>query len=71
MDFLTSLILLCGYLFVLCVGLVHVIRELSQMSIHVSSDGPPTSRRLSGSVERAHANSIVSYESDLAEKREG
>jgi hypothetical protein len=36
MHFVTSLIIVIGFAFVLCLGLVKMIQELSQLSIHES-----------------------------------
>jgi hypothetical protein len=36
MHFLTSLIIFTGFVFVICLGLVQVIWELSKMSAHAS-----------------------------------
>jgi hypothetical protein len=34
MHFLTSLLIICGFVFVLCLGLIQVISDLSEMSVH-------------------------------------
>jgi hypothetical protein len=36
MYFLTSLIMVLGFAFVVCLGLVRMIRDLSQLSVHES-----------------------------------
>lgn len=39
---LTSLIIFSGFIFVLGVGALKVIRDLSEMSVHVAPDAPAT-----------------------------
>ena len=57
MHFLTSLIIFSGFAFVVCLGLINVIWDLSAMSVHVAPnmlatphDGGQRSRR--GTTER-------------------
>jgi hypothetical protein len=41
MHLLTSLIIFSGFVFVFCFGLIKVIWDLSEMSVHVSPHIPP------------------------------
>jgi hypothetical protein len=59
MHFLTSLMILSGFLFVFGVGLVNLIRNLSEMSIHVSPHMPSTPHSPAGGVEEGHANTAA------------
>ena len=60
MHFLTSLIILVGFAFVVYVGLVKVIWELSQLSFHESS----VIREAPGELAAAeYAKEVESYES--------
>jgi len=61
MHFLTSLITLVGFAFVVYVGLIEVIWELSKSSFHES----PVIREAPG--ELADTNAVESYESSPTE----
>jgi len=64
MHFLTSLIILIGFAFVVYVGLVKVIWDLSQLSFHDS----PVIREAPGELEAAQdAKALESYESSPTE----
>jgi hypothetical protein len=64
MHFMTSLMILCGFAFVVCVGLATVIWELSQLSFHES----PVIREAQGELAAAEdAIEIESYESSQTE----
>ena len=64
MHFMTSLIILGGFAFVVCVGLVTVIWELSQLSFHES----PVIREAPGELAAAeYAKEVESYESSPTE----
>jgi hypothetical protein len=56
MHFLTSLIIVSGFVLVLCLGLDQVVPELSQMSFHVSPHIPETPCHRAAGVELGHAN---------------
>ena len=60
MHFLICLIILIGFAFVVCVGLVQVIWELSRLSFHES----PAIREAPGDLAAAEeAKAIESYKS--------
>ena len=64
MHFLTSLMILAGFAFVVLVGLANVISELSQLSFHespVDRDAP------SELAEAEYAKEVESYESSEKE----
>ena len=64
MHFLTSLIILIGFVFVVCVGLIQVIWELSRLSFHES----PVIREAPGELAAAEdAKAVESYESSPTE----
>ena len=64
MHFLTFLIILGGFAFVVCVGLVTVIWELSQLSFHES----PVIRETPGELAATEdAKEVESYESSPTE----
>lgn len=64
MHFLTSLIILIGFAFVLYVGLVNVIWELSQLSVHES----PVIREAPSEFAAAEdAKAVESYDSSPTE----
>jgi hypothetical protein len=64
MHFLTSLIILIGFAFVVYVGLITVICELSQLSFHES----PVIRDAPGELAAAEdAKAVESYESSPTE----
>jgi hypothetical protein len=56
MHFLTSLIVFLGFAFVVCLGLVKVILDISEMSVHVSPHTLETPHSRSGGAEEGHAN---------------
>jgi hypothetical protein len=43
MHFLTSLIIVAGFVFVICLGLVKLIWDLSQMSVHEAPESRESS----------------------------
>jgi hypothetical protein len=57
-----------GFLVAFGIGLVNVIRNLSEMSIHVSSHMPSTPHSLTGGVEQARPNTTAAYESSRSER---
>jgi hypothetical protein len=62
MHFLTSLIIVVGLAFVVCLGLVKTIWDLSQLSFHEA----PVIREMPGrlaAAEDAHAKAAESHES--------
>jgi len=61
MHFLTSLIIFSGFVLALCLGLVQVIRALSEMSFHVSPHIPETPYHRAAGAELGHANANVSW----------
>jgi hypothetical protein len=64
MHFLTSLIILVSFAFVVLVGLVNVISELSQLSFHES----PVDREAPSELAAAeYAKEVESYESSPTE----
>jgi hypothetical protein len=64
MHFLTSLIILAGFAFVVLIGLANIIPELSQMSLHES----PVIREAPGELAAAeYAKEVESYESNPTE----
>jgi hypothetical protein len=56
MHFLTSLIIFSGFMFVLCFGLLKVIWDLSQLSVHSAPDVPATSCQGLGAAGAPRAN---------------
>jgi hypothetical protein len=56
MHLLTSLIIFLGFAFVVCFGLVKVIFDLSEMSVHVSPHSLATPHNRSDGPEEGHAN---------------
>jgi hypothetical protein len=64
MHFLTSLIILVGFAFVVCVGLVRVIWELSELSFHES---PVIREAPVGLAAVEDAKAVESYESSPTE----
>jgi hypothetical protein len=70
MHFLTSLIILFGFLAILIVGLVNVVQSLSGMSIHVSPQLAPTPHSPAAGVEETLANTTAEYESNPTEMSE-
>jgi hypothetical protein len=63
----TLLVILCGCAFVFCLGLVRVIWDLSEMSVHVSPHMSSTQCRSVGGAEEEHSNTIAKYESNPLE----
>ena len=64
MHFLTSLIILAGFAFVVLIGLANVISELSQLSLRES----PVIREAPGELAAAeYAKEVESYESNPTE----
>jgi len=70
MHFLVSLMILSGLLFAFCVGLVILIRDLSEMSFHVSPPMPSTPHSPTTGAGRTHANTIATGESNPVEVSE-
>jgi hypothetical protein len=61
MHFLISLIIVLGFVFVVCLSLVNVIYDLSQVSVHE----PPAILETPGKpvgAEQPHAKPVGSYE---------
>lgn len=69
MHFVTLLMIFSGCAFVFCLGLVRVIWDLSEMSVHVSPHMPSTQCRSAG-AEEEHSNAIVEYELNPVELSE-
>ena len=67
MHFVTSLMILCGFAFVLCLGPVKVIWDLSEMSVHVSPHMLSTQCSRASGAEEGHSNAIAEYESNPVE----
>jgi len=68
-HFLTSLIIISGFVFVFCLGLVKVIWDLSEISAHV----PPEMLAMpcgSLDAEQEHANATEIYETGPSELSE-
>jgi hypothetical protein len=63
MHFLTSLIIVIGFGFVICLGLVKMIRDLSRLSIHES----PAIRESFGNLAAEKTRAVESYESNPTE----
>ena len=70
MHLLTSLIIISGFVFVSCLGLVKVIWDLSEMSAHVPPEmlAMPCGRVLD--AEQGHANANELYETGPSELSE-
>jgi hypothetical protein len=66
MHFLTSLIMVFGFVFVVCLGLVKLAWELSQASVHDSPAILETPSRRESS-EELPAKATASYESSPPE----
>jgi hypothetical protein len=66
MHFLTSLIIVFGFVFVVCLSLVKLTWDLSQVSVHESPAIPETPRKPS-SAEEPRTTATASYESSPAE----
>jgi hypothetical protein len=56
MHFLTSLIVFLGFAFVVCLGLVKVILDLSEMSVHLSPHTLATPHGRSDGAEEGQSN---------------
>jgi hypothetical protein len=63
MHFLTCLIMLIGFVFVVCIGLVQVVGELSRLSFHES----PVIGAAPGDAAAEDAEAVQSYESNPTE----
>jgi hypothetical protein len=63
MDFLTSLIIVAGFVFVVCLGVVKVIWDLSEMSVHAPPEMLPMPCGEFLEDEQGHANVDELYES--------
>jgi hypothetical protein len=70
MHFLASLITFSGFVFVCCLGLLNVICDLSEMSVHGSPHMPATPHRGPGGAEQGNANANAAYESNPTELSE-
>jgi len=65
-HFLTSLIMVAGFVSAVCLSLVKLTWDLSQVSVHESPAIPETPGK-PASTEKPHAMAIESYESSPAE----
>jgi hypothetical protein len=63
MHFLTSLIIFAGFVFACCLGLVKVIWDLSEMSVHASPHMLATPHSGASRAEDGHANAPAACES--------
>jgi hypothetical protein len=70
MQFLTSLILISGFVFVLCLGLVKMIWDLSEISVHAPPEMLPTPCGETLEADQGHANGTELYESSPSELSE-
>jgi hypothetical protein len=70
MHFLTSLIIFSGFVFLFCLGLIKVIWDLSEMSVHESPHMLATPHSGAGGAEEGHANATAAYESNPTELSE-
>jgi hypothetical protein len=61
MHFITSLIIFCGFAFVVCLGLFNVISDLSEMSVHESPHVP-----LTADSTNCQAEGVPAHMSDLS-----
>lgn len=66
MHFLTSLFIVFGFAFIICLGLVKMIWDLSQVSVHDSPSVLETHGKLA-SAEQAPAKATDPYELSPAE----
>lgn len=66
MHFLTSLFIFCGFVFVLVLGLVDVLRDLLQLSVQVSPHAQATMKS-SGQAEGAPETRVARYPEKLSE----
>ena len=66
MQFLTSLFIVFGFAFIICLGLVKMIWDLSQVSVHDSPSVLETPGKLA-SPEQAPAKAADPYELSPAE----
>jgi hypothetical protein len=66
MHFLTSLIIVAGFAFVICLGLVRMISDLSQLSFHESPVIRETPSKLTA-AEDAPAKAVESRKSSPTE----
>jgi hypothetical protein len=57
MHFLTSLIIFSGFVFVCCLGLVQVLWDLSEVSVHASPQMRATPHSGNSRTEDGHVNS--------------
>jgi hypothetical protein len=64
---LTSLMILSAVVLVFFVGLVKMISDLSEMSVHVSPHMLAMPQIRASAVEEGHANTTAAYESIPAE----
>ena len=67
MHFLTSLIIICGFVFVLCFGMAQVIWALSEMSVHAPPEMPPTPFGRALETEQRHTDATELCESNPSE----
>jgi hypothetical protein len=73
MNCLTSLFIFSGFVFVFCLGLVNVIWDLAEMSVHASPHMLAAPHSGASGAEDGHANATPAYESnstDLSEIEE-
>jgi hypothetical protein len=66
MHFLTSLIMVVGFAFIVCLGLVKMILDLSQLSFHESPVIRETPSKLAA-ADDAPAKAVESHESSPTE----
>ena len=69
MHFLTSLIIVFGFAFVVCVGVVKMVWDLCQLSFHEPPASPETPSKPSG-AEELPAEATDSYDLRTAEMRD-
>jgi hypothetical protein len=70
MDCLTSLIIIDGFVFVVCLGVVKVICDLSKMSVHAPPEMLPTPCGKFLEAKQGHAKAAELYESIHSELSE-
>jgi hypothetical protein len=65
MHFLTSLIIFSGFVLVVCLGLVQLIWDLSEMNVHASPHILATPHSGAGVAEEGHVNANAPSAADL------
>jgi hypothetical protein len=66
MHFLTALIIVFGFVFVFCLGLVKVVWDLSEMNVHAAPDALSTIQFGDSGAKERRANAPESYESTFS-----